>query len=96
MIKNDINTPECFKEMQVIFFSEASRRNTCLFSTNYDRRPVVVGPADEYDFLARPSQVPDIKISRNIGTKMPEVAGTVGIRESACHQYWFPDHHTIS
>jgi hypothetical protein len=68
MIKNDINAPECFKEMQVIFFGEAPGRNAGLFSTYYYRRSMVVGPTDEYDLLACSSQVPDIKIRRDIGT----------------------------
>jgi hypothetical protein len=57
---------------------------------------MIVRTADEDHGLSTPSQVPDIEISRDIGSEMAKMAGAVGIGKTAGYEDGAVTHHYIS
>ena len=56
---------------------------------------MIIGPADKNNLLTNPALIADIKVSRDIRTKVAEMAGAVGIREPAGYEDGSFTHHYL-
>ncbi|KAF5032160.1 hypothetical protein DSECCO2_620150 [anaerobic digester metagenome] len=91
-VEDDIHPPERLVEVLVIALREGAWGRALLLGADHDRRSVVVGTADKDNFLPGPAHIPHIKVRRHVGPQMPDMAGTVRVREPTRYQQRLTTH----
>jgi len=63
------------------------RSRTPLLGVDDDGGSVRVGAADEYRIFSHLLEAPDVYVSGHVGPQMADVAGTIGVGQSAGYEY---------
>ncbi len=91
-IEDDVHTPERLIEVLMIALREFPGGRALPFGADHDRCSMIVGTAYEDDLLPGPAHIPHVKVSRHVGPQVPDMAGTVRVREPARYQQRLTTH----